>query len=152
MYDCIPLFFLFVFFHRRIPTRAGWLDVEGYLEPGGMKIALYVCFLSLVISASSQITLEPNPLTGYEGEDVVVRCVHPPGATNAQFELRVNGTVFNGQHPKYRGVSSNDTVASYTYGPLENRTEQGITFTCNDGIGNTDEENITIYCRSSRRV
>ena len=148
MYNWIVLA-IFVRSRLRIPIRAGWLDVEGYLEPRGMKIALYVCFLSLVISASSQITLEPNPLTGYEGEDVVVRCVHPPGVINAQFELRVNGTVFNSQHPKYRSVSSTSTVASYTYGPLENRTEQGITFTCDDGVGSTDEATITIYCRSS---
>ena len=140
------------FFRSTIPTRANWLDVAGYLEPRGMKIALFVCFLSLVISALSQITLEPKPLTGYEGEDVVVRCVHPPGVMNAQFELRVNGTVFNSHHPKYQSVSSTNTSASYTYGPLEQRTEQGITFTCDDGIGSTDEETITIYCRSSRMV
>ena len=105
----------------------------------------FVAFFLLVWRASAQtVNVTPSSLNGIEGENLSVTC-SLEGAPMPVFELRVGGTPLQNTD-KSQGGFVTSTGTTFVYGPLS-RTEVGLSFVCDSGIGFTASASLDVYCK-----
>jgi hypothetical protein len=101
---------------------------------------LLLVFIPVV---ATQITLQPKPLIGFSGQNIVISCAKPPNDTSNFFSLELNGLRLTLSNSKLTNATLSGTVVHYTYGPLE-KQENGSRFTCDGGGANRDSATITV--------
>ena len=105
----------------------------------------FVAFFLLVWRASTQtVNVIPSSPNGIEGKNLDVTC-SLENASRPDFELTVSGTPIQNTG-KSRGGFATPTGTTFVYGPLS-RTEVGLSFICDSGIGLTANASLDVYCK-----
>ena len=120
------------------------IQVRGW-QPHEFLTRITYCSVILCFS-TGQVQLQPKPLVGVRGQNLIVVCSFSVGTVNIRLNLNGNNNIQN--HQRYLGVTIlNSTAVEYRFGPLED-LDNGSLFTCTNLEGSTDSATLDINSRS----